>query len=160
MCFVFLFSSRYKCHKDCAPNAPPNCGLREVEIRRMIDNNDIQNALGMEKNFEFSLAYTILVILANSSPITRKYPYQSRFSIAISIEMSPFENFQCGMQPAQLHRLLYLLRVHLPHIYRLLVIISILTLVLVNRFIPVSIAIEYCDLDRVKRKRNTSHCIR
>ncbi|CAF1546441.1 unnamed protein product, partial [Adineta ricciae] len=47
---------KYKCHKECVPNAPPNCGLSEVKLRRVIDNTDIQTAL------------------ANSSPLSRKYP--------------------------------------------------------------------------------------
>ncbi|CAF1551802.1 unnamed protein product, partial [Adineta ricciae] len=47
---------KYKCHKECMPNAPPNCGLSEVKLRRVIDNTDIQTAL------------------ANSSPLSRKYP--------------------------------------------------------------------------------------
>jgi hypothetical protein len=44
--FIFDFSPRYKCHKECVTNAPPNCGFSEIKLRRAIDNTDIQNALG------------------------------------------------------------------------------------------------------------------
>ncbi len=44
MC-IFSFT-RYKCHKECVQNAPPNCGLSEEKLRRVIDKTDIQNALG------------------------------------------------------------------------------------------------------------------
>lgn len=37
---------RYKCHKECVPNAPPNCGFSEGKFRQVIDNTDIQNAFG------------------------------------------------------------------------------------------------------------------
>lgn len=30
-------------------NAPANCGFSEGKLRRVIDNNDIQNAFGKEK---------------------------------------------------------------------------------------------------------------
>ncbi|CAF0890760.1 unnamed protein product [Rotaria sordida] len=50
---------KYKCHKECIPNAPPNCGFSEGKLRRAIDNTDIQNAL------------------ASSSPLPRKYPFLS-----------------------------------------------------------------------------------
>ncbi|CAF5007438.1 unnamed protein product, partial [Rotaria sp. Silwood1] len=48
---------KYKCHKECVQNAPPNCGFSEVKLRRAIDNTDIQNAL------------------ASTSPLPRKYPF-------------------------------------------------------------------------------------
>ncbi|CAF0776401.1 unnamed protein product [Adineta steineri] len=48
---------KYKCHRECVINAPPNCGFSENKLRRAIDNTDIQHAL------------------ANSSPMTRKYPF-------------------------------------------------------------------------------------
>ncbi len=44
--WYFIFPIRYKCHKECVPNAPPNCGFSEIKLRRAIDNTDIQNALG------------------------------------------------------------------------------------------------------------------
>ncbi|UJR22876.1 hypothetical protein I4U23_025905 [Adineta vaga] len=50
---------KYKCHKECIPNAPPNCGFSEVKLRRVIDNTDIQ------------------IALANSSPLSRKYPFSA-----------------------------------------------------------------------------------
>ncbi len=44
---VCLFSfTRYKCHKECVQYAPSNCGFSEGKLRRVIDNTDIQNALG------------------------------------------------------------------------------------------------------------------
>jgi len=44
--YILFFPIRYKCHKECVPNAPPNCGFSEVKLRQVIDNTDIQNALG------------------------------------------------------------------------------------------------------------------
>jgi len=48
---------KYKCHKECVQNAPANCGFSEGKLRRVIDNNDIQNAF------------------AKSSPLSRKYHF-------------------------------------------------------------------------------------
>jgi hypothetical protein len=44
--YAVSFSTRYKCHKECVPNAPANCGFNEGKVRRAIDNTEIQNALG------------------------------------------------------------------------------------------------------------------
>jgi hypothetical protein len=43
---MFFFSTRYKCHKECVQNAPLNCGFSEKILKRVIENNDIQNAFG------------------------------------------------------------------------------------------------------------------
>jgi hypothetical protein len=43
---VYFYFTRYKCHKECVQNAPPNCGFSERKLREAIDNTDIQNALG------------------------------------------------------------------------------------------------------------------
>ncbi|CAF3956881.1 unnamed protein product [Rotaria sp. Silwood2] len=48
---------KYKCHKECVPNAPANCGFSEGKFRQVIDNTDIQNAF------------------VNSSPSPRKYHF-------------------------------------------------------------------------------------
>ena len=37
---------RYKCHKECVQNAPPNCGFSERNLRKVIDDSIIQHALG------------------------------------------------------------------------------------------------------------------
>ncbi|CAF3530500.1 unnamed protein product [Adineta steineri] len=55
---------KYKCHKECVPNAPPSCGFSEGKLRRVINNTDIQNAL------------------ANSSPLTRKYHFTPSDSVS------------------------------------------------------------------------------
>lgn len=47
-CLRFLPTTRYKCHKECVPHAPANCGFSEGKLRRAIDNTDIQNALGTD----------------------------------------------------------------------------------------------------------------
>jgi hypothetical protein len=44
--FYVFFSPRYKCHKECVPNAPPNCGFSEIKLKRAIDSSAVQNALG------------------------------------------------------------------------------------------------------------------
>ena len=73
--FLFFFSTRYKCHKECMPNAPPNCGFSEVKLRRVIDNTDIQIALGKRWISMHRLVRFIFpLVLANSSPLSRKYP--------------------------------------------------------------------------------------
>jgi hypothetical protein len=43
---MYFCFTRYKCHKECVQNAPPNCGLSEGKIRKVIENTDIQIALG------------------------------------------------------------------------------------------------------------------
>ncbi|CAF3815420.1 unnamed protein product [Rotaria magnacalcarata] len=48
---------KYKCHKECVPNAPANCGFSEGKLRQAIDNTDFQNAF------------------VNSSPSSRKYHF-------------------------------------------------------------------------------------
>ncbi|CAF3283429.1 unnamed protein product [Rotaria socialis] len=48
---------KYKCHKECVPNAPANCGFSEGKLRQAIDNTDFQNAF------------------INSSPSSRKYHF-------------------------------------------------------------------------------------
>jgi len=75
--FIF-FSTRYKCHKECVPNAPPNCGFSEMKLRRAIDNTDIQNALGKRVYIIFYLSITF-IFLANSSPLSRKYPFPRKY---------------------------------------------------------------------------------
>lgn len=47
--FAFL-NQRYKCHKECVPHAPANCGLSEGKLRRMIDTTDFQAALGKKND--------------------------------------------------------------------------------------------------------------
>ncbi len=46
--YVYFYFTRYKCHKECVQNAPPNCGFSERKLREAIDNTDIQNALGKQ----------------------------------------------------------------------------------------------------------------
>ena len=45
-CRILFPSPRYKCHKECVPNAPSSCGFSEGKFKRALDNADIQNALG------------------------------------------------------------------------------------------------------------------
>ncbi|CAF4542385.1 unnamed protein product, partial [Rotaria socialis] len=52
-----IIQHKYKCHKECVQHAPANCGLSEILLRRAIESNDFQN------------------IHANSSPMSRKYPF-------------------------------------------------------------------------------------
>jgi hypothetical protein len=74
---IFNISSfRYKCHKECVQHAPPNCGFSEGKLRRVINNTDIQNALG-----NIIITYNTnrcLSLLANPSPSSRQNRFTSK----------------------------------------------------------------------------------
>jgi hypothetical protein len=62
-----------------------------MKLRRAIDNTDIQNALG--KRFYISFSHNIMFIfIANSSPLSRKYPFPARkYFLYFNMEIVFFE---------------------------------------------------------------------
>ena len=84
---IFSFSPRYKCHKECVPNAPPNCGFSERQLKRVLDKSEIQSALGKKWKHELMFDKDLLLFTANSSPLPRKDPYPRTYSIDLSIKI-------------------------------------------------------------------------